>query len=107
MDGGLKVTGDFSIDADSFVRYMPIPVRGSGHREVRSETVHSQSEFDDFAVLLTFASGTIGTFVIRSCGMELSFSERLEIYGKYSTTTVEDMERVITRAEAGDGGRRF
>jgi predicted dehydrogenase len=27
----------------------------------------SQSEFDDFAILLTFESGTIGTFVTSAC----------------------------------------
>jgi myo-inositol 2-dehydrogenase / D-chiro-inositol 1-dehydrogenase len=55
----------------------------------------SQSEFDDFAVLLTFESGTIGTFVTSAhAGWSYPF-QRLEIYGKYSTTTVEDMEKVI------------
>jgi myo-inositol 2-dehydrogenase / D-chiro-inositol 1-dehydrogenase len=55
----------------------------------------SQSEFDDFAVLLTFDSGTIGTFVTSAhAGWSYPF-QRLEIYGKYSTTTVEDMEKVI------------
>ena len=55
----------------------------------------SQSEFDDFAVLLTFQSGTIGTFVTSAhAGWSYPF-QRLEIYGKYSTITVEDMEKVI------------
>jgi myo-inositol 2-dehydrogenase / D-chiro-inositol 1-dehydrogenase len=55
----------------------------------------SQSEFDDFAVLLTFESGTIGTFVTSAhAGWSYPF-QRLEIYGKYSTIAVEDMEKVI------------
>ena len=55
----------------------------------------SQSEFDDFAVLLSFESGTIGIFVTSAhAGWSYPF-QRLEIYGKYSTTTVEDMEKVI------------
>jgi predicted dehydrogenase len=55
----------------------------------------SQSEFDDFAVLLTFESGTIGTFVTSAhAGWSYPF-QRLEIYGRYSTIAVEDMEKVI------------
>jgi myo-inositol 2-dehydrogenase/D-chiro-inositol 1-dehydrogenase len=55
----------------------------------------SQSEFDDFAILLTFQSGTIGTFVTSAhAGWSYPF-QRLELYGKYSTIAVEDMERVI------------
>ena len=54
----------------------------------------SQSEFDDFAVLLTFESGTIGTFVTSAhAGWSYPF-QRLEIYGEYSTVAVEDMEKV-------------
>jgi myo-inositol 2-dehydrogenase / D-chiro-inositol 1-dehydrogenase len=55
----------------------------------------SQSEFDDFAILLTFASGTIGTFVTCAhAGWSYPF-QRLEAYGKYATIAVEDMEKVI------------
>jgi myo-inositol 2-dehydrogenase / D-chiro-inositol 1-dehydrogenase len=55
----------------------------------------SGSEFDDFAILLTFASGTIGTFVTCAhAGWSYPF-QRLEAYGKYSTIAVEDMEKVI------------
>jgi myo-inositol 2-dehydrogenase/D-chiro-inositol 1-dehydrogenase len=55
----------------------------------------SESEFDDFAILLTFASGTIGTFVTCAhAGWSYPF-QRLEAYGKYSTIAVEDMEKVI------------
>jgi myo-inositol 2-dehydrogenase/D-chiro-inositol 1-dehydrogenase len=55
----------------------------------------SQSEFDNCAVLLTFESGTIGTFVTSAhAGWSYPF-QRLEIYGKYSTVAVEDMEKVI------------
>jgi len=55
----------------------------------------SESEFDDFAILLTFASGTIGTFVTSAhAGWSYPF-QRLEAYGKYSTIAVEDMEKVI------------
>lgn len=54
----------------------------------------SPSELDDFAILLTFASGTIATFVTSAhAGWGYPF-QRLEIYGKYATITVEDMEKV-------------
>jgi len=67
----------------------------------------SQSELDDFAILLAFESGTIGTFVTSAhAGWSYPF-QRLEVYGKYSTIAVEDMERVIyaPRLEAGSGSR--
>lgn len=69
----------------------------------------SPSEFDDFAILLTFVSGTIGTFVTCAhAGWSYPF-QRLEAYGKYSTITVEDMEKgdLYPGPEASDRNTGF
>ena len=72
---------------------------GSGHREVQARQCISQSEFDDFAVLLTFASGTIGTFVTSAhAGWSYPF-QRLEIMAN-TPPSVEDMERKSSMLQA-------
>jgi myo-inositol 2-dehydrogenase / D-chiro-inositol 1-dehydrogenase len=55
----------------------------------------SEHELDDFAILLTFESGTIATFVTSAhSGWSVPF-ERVEVYGKYSTVATEEMEKVM------------
>ncbi|GIM46638.1 oxidoreductase [Collibacillus ludicampi] len=55
----------------------------------------SESEFDTFAILLTFESGTIANFVTYAhAGWSFPF-ESLEVYGKYSTVGTYELEKVM------------
>lgn len=53
----------------------------------------SDNEFDNFAILFTFESGMIATFVSSAhSGWSFPF-ETVEIYGDYSTVTTEELEK--------------
>ncbi|PTM57903.1 Gfo/Idh/MocA family protein [Desmospora activa] len=55
----------------------------------------SESELDTFAILLTFASGMVATFVTYAhAGWSFPF-ESLEVYGKYSTVSTQELEKVM------------
>ncbi|WP_085524574.1 Gfo/Idh/MocA family protein [Tuberibacillus sp. Marseille-P3662] len=55
----------------------------------------SEAELDDFAILLTFETGTIVTFVTSAhSGWSFPF-EKIEVYGKYSTIETEELEKVM------------
>lgn len=55
----------------------------------------STAEPDTFAILLTFESGTIATFVTYAhAGWSFPF-ESLEVYGKYATVTTQELEKVM------------
>lgn len=54
----------------------------------------SDTQYDDFAMIFTFESGTIAT-VISSAHSGWSFPfESVEIYGEYSTLTTEEIETI-------------
>lgn len=55
----------------------------------------SEKELDTFAITLTFRSGTIANFVTYAhAGWSFPF-ESIEVYGKYSTVTTQEMEKVM------------
>ncbi|GAA4714640.1 Gfo/Idh/MocA family protein [Brevibacillus fulvus] len=55
----------------------------------------SAEELDTFAIVLTFDSGTIATFVTYAhAGWSFPF-ESLEVYGTYSTIATQEMEKVM------------
>lgn len=55
----------------------------------------SEKELDTFAIMLTFESGTIANFVTYAhAGWSFPF-ESIEIYGKYTTVTTQEMEKVM------------
>ncbi|OYD07402.1 Gfo/Idh/MocA family protein [Paludifilum halophilum] len=63
------------------------------HCEARQHI--SRSELDTFAIMLTFESGTIANFVTYAhAGWSFPF-ESLEVYGKYSTITTQELEKVM------------
>ncbi|MBR8658030.1 MULTISPECIES: Gfo/Idh/MocA family protein [Brevibacillus] len=55
----------------------------------------SQSELDTFAILLTFESGTVATFVTYAhAGWSFPF-ESVEVYGTYATVATQELEKVM------------
>ncbi|MFC7440301.1 Gfo/Idh/MocA family protein [Laceyella putida] len=55
----------------------------------------SEAELDTFAIMLTFESGTVANFVTYAhAGWSFPF-ESLEVYGKYSTITTQELEKVM------------
>lgn len=59
------------------------------------------AELDDFAMILTFASGRIGTF-FSSAHTSWAFPfERVELYGKHAAIITEEMEKVIYSPNLG------
>ncbi|MBO8163516.1 MAG: Gfo/Idh/MocA family oxidoreductase [Brevibacillus sp.] len=55
----------------------------------------SESEMDTFAILLTFETGTIATFVTYAhAGWSFPF-ESVEVYGTYATVATQELEKVM------------
>ena len=55
----------------------------------------SKKELDTFAITLTFQSGILANFVTYAhAGWSFPF-ESIEVYGKYSTVTTQEMEKVM------------
>ncbi len=55
----------------------------------------SEKELDTFAIMLTFTSGTIANFVTYAhAGWSFPF-ESIEVYGKYTTVTTQELEKVM------------
>lgn len=55
----------------------------------------SETEMDTFAIMLTYESGTIANFVTYAhAGWSFPF-ESMEVYGKYSTITTHEFDRVM------------
>ncbi|UFJ42686.1 Gfo/Idh/MocA family oxidoreductase [Brevibacillus humidisoli] len=91
-----KVTGGFLYETPFHLmdlsRYLfgeVLTVRCEGRRNI------SDSELDTFAIMLTFESGTIANFVtFAHAGWSFPF-ESIEVYGKYSTVTTQELEKVM------------
>ncbi|MBB6448760.1 myo-inositol 2-dehydrogenase/D-chiro-inositol 1-dehydrogenase [Geomicrobium halophilum] len=54
----------------------------------------SEIEFDDFAILFTFESGMIATFVSSAHSGWCFPFESVEVYGKYSTAVTEELDTI-------------
>jgi myo-inositol 2-dehydrogenase/D-chiro-inositol 1-dehydrogenase len=63
-------------------------------REVVCRARSCSDQLDDFAMLLTFASGLTATFASCAHATWLFPFERIEVYGDHATAVTEEMERV-------------
>jgi len=61
---------------------------------VKEDKICPMAEMDTFAIMLTFESGAVANFVTYAhAGWSFPF-EAIEVYGKYSTVSTQELEKV-------------